>query len=253
MDYVKILFAVIATLFGLCIGSFLNVLIIRIPINKSVILPSSSCMSCGNKLKFYHNIPIVSYLFLGGKCGFCKARISPIYPIVEFISALLGFFTYLKFGFSLESIFIGLSILMLFALSIIDFKFKEVPDSINFWALIFALVGGILFYSQFLVVIASSFALAGFFTLLRFAFQSFAKKEALGEGDIIVVATMGALLLWQLSLIAIFLSALFALVVLLFLGREAKIPYIPFLYLGTLVCLFFDNYCNAFLHNYLFL
>lgn len=253
MDYVEVLFAVIATLLGLCVGSFLNVLIIRIPLNKSVILPASSCMSCGRKLKFYHNIPIFSYVFLLGRCAFCKARISPIYPIVEFIAALLGLFTYLKFGFTFESIFIGLSILLLFALSVIDFKFKEVPDSINFWALIFALIGGILLSSNFLLVIASSFGLAGFFTLLRFAFQSLVRKEVLGEGDIIVVATMGALLLWQLSLLAIFLSAVFALVVLLFLGKNSKIPYIPFLYLGTLVCLFLDNYCNIFLHNYLLL
>ncbi|RDU64022.1 prepilin peptidase [Helicobacter sp. MIT 14-3879] len=245
------LFAVIAILLGLCFGSFLNVLIVRIPLNKSVVLPASACMSCGMKLRFYHNIPLISYLFLMGKCGFCKAKISFLYPLIEAISGVFGLFIYLKFGFSLESLFIGISILLLLALSIIDLKVKEVPDSINFWALIFALIGGVMLHLDLLFVIASSFSLAGFFTLLRFAFQSLAKKEALGEGDIIIVATMGALLGWKLSLIAVFISALSALIILIFCRRDYQIPYIPFLYLGTLVCLFLDNFFMAFLNNYI--
>ncbi|RAX53851.1 hypothetical protein CCY99_05575 [Helicobacter sp. 16-1353] len=245
--------ALIAILLGLCFGSFLNVLIIRTPMDKSVIFPPSSCMSCGNKLRFYHNIPLISYIFLRGKCGFCGARISMIYPIVEAVSALFGFFIYLRFGFSFSALFIGISILLLFALSVIDLKTKEVPDSINFSALIFGLIGGILYYGDFLYIVGSAFALAGFFTLLRFAFQSLAKKEALGEGDIIVVATIGALVGWKIALFAIFLSALFALIILLILSKkDYKIPYIPFLFLGTLPCLFFTSFFNNLLMNYFF-
>ncbi len=248
----EIVFGIFAIVFGLCFGSFLNVLIIRIPLNKSVILPASACMNCGRELRFYHNIPVFSFLFLRGKCGFCGSKISPIYPIIESISGIFGFFIYMKFGFSPQAAFIGISLLLLFALSIIDLKTKEVPDSLNFSAFIFALIGGILHHSDFMFIVASAFSLAGFFTLLRFALQSTLKKEALGEGDIIVVATMGALLGWKLAFIAVFLSAVFSLIILLAIRKkDYQIPYIPFLLLGTLPCVFFDNFIITLLELYM--
>ncbi len=242
---------IVAGIFGLCFGSFLNVLILRTPKDESVLFPASHCFSCGNKLRFYHNIPLFSYAFLRGKCSFCGARISPQYPLIEAISCVLAILVCLKFGFALESIFIALAILLLLALSVIDLRFKEVPDSINFSALVFALVGGILLRGDFLLTIASAFSLAGFFTLLRFAFQTFAKKEALGEGDIIVVATMGALLGWEIALVAIFVGAVISLIVLLFYGRDYKLPFIPFLSAGLGICLFFYEFFDAFLKDYI--
>lgn len=242
----------IAILLGLCFGSFLNVVIIRIPQNKSVIFPSSSCPNCGNKLKPYHNIPVLSYIFLGGKCGFCKARISIMYPIIELISAVIAYVVYLKFGYNFEALSIGLSILLFFALCVIDLKTLEVPDSVNFAAFIFALIGGILHFGDFLFVVASALSLAGFMTLLRFAMQNVVKKDVLGEGDIIVIATMGALLGWKITLFAIFLSAVFALVVLLILSKkDYKVPFVPFLFLGTLPTLFFPEFFNAYITNYI--
>lgn len=237
-------------IFGLCLGSFLNVLIIRIPRDENIAFPASHCVSCGEKLKFYHNVPLFSFIFLRGKCGFCKSRISLQYPLIEAVSSALCVFVYLKFGFSVESIFIALSLLLLLALSVIDWRFSEVPDNLNFFALIFALIGGILLYKDFLFVIASAFSFAGFFTLLRFAFQSLLKKEALGEGDIIIASTMAGLLGWQLAMVAIFLGALFAMFPLLFLGKSARIPFIPFLFAGLLVCLFFSEVFMIFLGNY---
>lgn len=237
-------------IFGLCLGSFLNVLIIRIPQDENIALPASHCVHCGTKLKFYHNIPLVSFIFLRGKCSFCKAKISLQYPLIEALSAILCVFVYLKFGFNAESIFIALSLLLLLALAVIDWRFSEVPDNLNFFALLFALIGGILLYKDFLYVIASAFSFAGFFTLLRFAFQSLAKKEALGEGDIIIASTMAGLLGWQLAMVAIFLAALFALFPLLFYGKKAKIPFIPFLFAGLLVCLFFSEFFMEMLGNY---
>lgn len=242
----------VAILLGLCFGSFLNVVIIRIPQNKSVILPPSSCNNCGNKLKPYHNIPIFSYIFLGGKCGFCKTKISIMYPIIEAASGVIAYAIYLKFGYTFYALFIGLSILLLFALCIIDLKTLEIPDSVNFTALIFAIIGGILYFEDFLFVISSSLSLAGFFTLLRFAMQTLIKKDVLGEGDIIVVATMGALLGWKLTFFAIFLSAVFALVILILLSKkDYKIPFVPFLFLGTLPCLFFPDFFNIYLMDHL--
>lgn len=244
LDSVEIVMAII---FGLCFGSFLNVLILRIPKDESVLFPASHCFACGKKLKFYHNIPLFSYIFLRGKCGFCSAKISIQYPLIEAISGLFAFLVYLRFGFSLESIFIGIAILLLLALSVIDFRFKEVPDSLNFSAFVFAFIGGILWHKDFLFITGSAFAFAGFFTMLRFAFQSFANKEALGEGDIIIVATIAALLGWKVAFVAIFLGAVFALIPLLFLGKNAKVAFIPFLYAGLLVCLFLNDFIEMFL------
>lgn len=232
--------SIFVILFGLCFGSFLNVLIIRAPMNKSVILPSSSCMHCGRKLKPHHNIPVFSYFFLGGKCGFCKSRISPMYPLVESSSGLICYLLYLKFDFSYSLIFISISILLLFALSVIDYRFKEVPDSINFAALVFGIIGAI-FNKDFLIVFTNAFSMAGFFTLLRFSLQNILKKETLGEGDIIVVSTMGAIAGAKLALAGIFIASILASIFLIF-AKDSKAPFIPFLFLGLLVVLFFDGF-----------
>lgn len=242
--------SIVAVIFGLCFGSFLNVLILRLPRNESILFPASHCFACGNKLKFYHNIPLFSYIFLRGKCGFCKTKISVQYPLIEAISGFLALGVYLRFGFSIESICIGIAILLLLALSVIDWRFSEVPDSLNFFALIFALIGGIFWHKDFIFVIGSAFAFAGFFTLLRFAFQSFAKKEALGEGDIIIVATIAAILGWKVAFVAIFLGAVFSLVILLFKGRNFRLPFIPFLYAGLLTSLIFYESFQLFLKDY---
>lgn len=244
------IFLIYAIIFGLCFGSFLNVLIVRLPMNKSVIAPASACLFCGNKLRFYHNIPIFSYIFLRGKCGFCGARISILYPIIESISAILGGLIYLKFG--LNGGFVLISILLLLALAVIDLKFKEVSDSLNFSAFLFGILGGIFLYKDLMLTFGSAFGMAGLFCLLRFAFQSFAKKEALGEGDIIIAGTMGAILGYQLCLIAIFIASLFALVVLLIIRKKNyALPFIPFLLCGTLCVLFFNEFFNALLREYI--
>lgn len=247
LEYIEIFTALI---FGLCFGSFLNVLILRLPRGESILFPASHCFACGKALKFYHNIPLFSYIFLRGKCGFCGAKISAQYPLIEAISGLLAVGAYLRFGFSAESICIGIAILLLLALSIIDWRFSEVPDCLNFSALIFGIIGGIFWHRDFIFAVGSAFAFAGFFTLLRFAFQSFAKKEALGEGDIIIVATMSAILGWKVAFVAIFLGALFSLCVLLFKGKDYKLPFIPFLYAGLLVSIAFYGAIATFLKDY---
>lgn len=247
LEYIEIFTALI---FGLCFGSFLNVLILRLPKGENIAFPASHCFSCGRKLKFYHNIPLFSYIFLRGKCGFCASKISFQYPLIEAISGILVVLMYLKFGTSAESTLIAIAILLLLALSAIDWKFSEVPDNLNFSALVFGLAGGLFWHRDFIFVVGSAFAFAGFFTLLRFAFQSFAKKEAMGEGDIIIVATMAGILGWQIAFIAIFLGALFSLCVLLLKGRDFKLPFIPFLYAGLLAALFFYEFFVAFLGNY---
>ena len=256
------------SMLGLALGSFLNVIIIRIPKNESVIFTSSHCQNCKAPLKIWHNIPILSWVFLRGKCSFCKTKISVQYPFVELISTILFLTLANKYGVSISTFFIGLSFLMLLALAMIDLKYKMIPDSLNLLAILFAILGA---WSVHGIVLNFQNALlfAGGFTLLRFALSYFltssaqkvAKKtqtswtknyhtypfiEAMGEGDIMVAATMGALLGIPLTLTAIFLSALIALPIMLFLTKRKSnehvtVPFVPFLALATFIVYMNDS------------
>ena len=266
-----------AFVFGAVIGSFLNVVILRIPKDESIAYPSSHCFSCGNSLKPWHNIPIVSWLFLRGRCAFCNEKISMQYPAVEFISGIIFVLLISKFGVSIPIFFIALSFLMLFALSMIDFKYKMVPDSLNLLAIVFAVFGAWSIGGVF-INLKNAMLFAGGFTLLRFTLSYLltssvhkeGKKtqtnwnkhydrtpfiEAMGEGDIMVAATMGALLGIELTLVAVFLSALLALPVMLALknrsAEEQRVPFVPFLTTATFVVYMLDSPIMAYIEaNY---
>lgn len=263
-----------AFVFGLLFGSFFNVVILRIPKGESVVFGASNCPQCHTKLKPWHNIPLLSWLFLRGKCAFCKAPISAQYPIIELASAVI--FTLVALhqgGVSVHALFIALSFSMLLCLAMIDFKYKMVPDSLNLLAIVFTLLGSAT-PSAFVHNFTHALLFAGGFTLLRFALSYYLTSsvyraglktktawnkhydrtpmiEAMGEGDIMVAATMGALLGVELGLFAVFLSALLALpVMLLLLGRpaeEQRVPFVPFLALATLITFLYDSTIYHFL------
>jgi leader peptidase (prepilin peptidase)/N-methyltransferase len=268
----------IVFIYGVLFGSFLNVVILRIPKDESIVFEPSHCQTCLTPLKPWHNIPIISWLFLRGKCSFCKTKISIQYPIIEFFSGLILLVLVSKYGVVIPVFFIFLSFLMLLALSMIDFKYKMVPDSLNLLAIIFAILGA---WSLDAIVInfQNAILFAGGFTLLRFTVSyiltsskrrtskktitSWTKDydnmpfiEAMGEGDIMVATTMGALLGVPLTLVAIFLSAVLALLIMLSLQNksleEQRVPFIPFLTLSTFIVYIFDSPILAYLkENYL--
>lgn len=256
-----------AFLFGILFGSFLNVVILRLPKDESVVFGASHCPTCKHPLKPWHNIPLFSWLFLRGKCAFCQTKISVQYPAIELLSGLIFLLLAAKMGVSISSLLVAFSFLTLLALSMIDFKYKMVPDSLNLLALLFAVFG-----AWSLGGIATNFQnallFAGGFTLLRFALSytltasahrkakkraaSWSKNyhiypfvEAMGEGDIMVAATMGALLGVKLTLVAVFLSALLALPVMLLVMQgskeEQRVPFVPFLALATLIVYLYDS------------
>lgn len=258
---------IFASILGLLFGSFLNVVILRLPKDESVVFVSSHCSTCKESLKPWHNIPLFSWIFLRGKCAFCKSNISAQYPIIELLSATVAFSLVYKMGLNLPTIFITCSFLTLLALSMIDFKYKMVPDSLNLLALFFAILGA-WSLSGIVLNFTNALIFAGSFTLLRFALSYIltssahreAKKtttswsknyhtypfvEAMGEGDIMVAATMGALLGVKLTLVAIFFSALLALPVMLLVARgsreEQRVPFVPFLALATFIVYIYDS------------
>lgn len=229
------LIVVFIFLFGISFGSFLNVLIYRIPKGMNIVTPPSSCPSCHSRLRWYHNIPLFSWVLLAGKCQYCKSPISPVYPFVELSSALLWVALYLKIGFLWYLPFTLLSFSMLLALSMIDIKYYAVPDSLNFLAFGFALIG-----NDFTTrIIDASLAAFGLW-VLGFTVSKLAKKESLGSADIIVAATMAALLGFPGFFVAMFIAALLAIVPSLF-AKETMVPFVPFLALATLITLLFKE------------
>jgi leader peptidase (prepilin peptidase)/N-methyltransferase len=238
---------------GTLIGSFMNVVIIRIPKEESVVFPASHCITCNAKLKPWHNIPIVSWLMLRGKCSFCGAPISKQYPIIELLSGIIFLLVFMKMGISVPTLGIAIVFLLLLALSVIDFYYKMVPDSLNLLALSLAIVSAFSL-PMFVEHGVNALLFAGGFTLLRFYLSYIIKKEAMGEADIMIAATMGALLGIKLTLAAIFLSAVLALPAMLLLRNEEdeeslQVPFIPFLAMATLLVFIFDvpvmNYLDS--------
>jgi leader peptidase (prepilin peptidase)/N-methyltransferase len=257
----------IAFILGLLLGSFLNVVILRLPQDESIVHDFSHCPTCKNTLKPWHNIPLFSWIFLRGKCAFCGSKISFQYPLIELISGLVFLALVIKFGLNIPILLIGFSFLTLLGISMIDFKYKMVPDSLNLLALVFAILGA-WNISGVVINFQNALLFAGGFTLLRFALSYMltasahrdAKKtitswsknyhtypfiEAMGEGDIMVGATMGALLGVKLALVGIFLSALLALPVMLFVMKGSKeqqrVPFVPFLAIATFAVYLFDS------------
>lgn len=267
----------IAFILGVVIGSFLNVVILRIPKDESVVFVSSHCTSCNCALKPWHNIPVLSWIFLRGRCSFCKTSISIQYPIIEIISGLIFLTIATKYTLTFPALLIALSFLMLLSLSVIDFKYKMVPDSLNLLAMFFAIFGAWSINGVF-VNFQNALLFAGGFTLLRFTLSYYLTSslhragdktktswnkfydrtpfvEAMGEGDIMVAATMGALLGLKLTLVAIFLSAILALPVMLMLlnksAEQQRVPFVPFLALATFMVYIYDSQVLAYIEaNY---
>jgi leader peptidase (prepilin peptidase)/N-methyltransferase len=213
---------------GLSIGSFLNVVILRTPKGESISLPASHCTTCKHPLKWYHNIPVFSWVFLGGKCAYCKEKISIQYPVIEILTSFIFISTAYRASSVIETFIIATLFTMLLALSAIDFKYKAVPDNISIPALFISL-----FVNDFLVSLTDALILAGGFALLRIIVSWLIKKEAMGEADIIIAGIIGATLGVEYGLVAIYISALIALPVFLIISKKGyELPFIPFLALG---------------------
>ena len=221
-------------IFGAMIGSFLNVVIYRIPKGESIVFPASKCQSCQTPLKWYHNIPIFSWLALRGKCAFCQEPIAKQYPLVEFITGIIFTALYFKLGLVWYLPFMAASFATLFALVMIDFKYMAVPDNVNFAALIFALV-----QPDFLNALMYAAIAAGGLYLIGLLSSLIARKQAMGGADVIVAGTMGALLGFPNFFVALFLSALLAIIPSL-INRKTGVPFVPFLALATFIVYIYD-------------
>mgnify|MGYP001257654507 CR=1 FL=1 len=251
-------------LIGICIGSFLNVVIFRLPNEISILKPRSFCPKCKNKIKWYLNIPLLSWIILKAKCNYCSSKISARYPLVELINGILfvifssadPYFYDFNLINSFEKLFSWILLSMLIAISLIDFDHFWIPQSlINFGFLtgIFNLIL-IEFYknysfinSIFLKGILGALVAYLIFEFLRFFSKFVFKKDALGKGDSKLVAMLGLWLGPIGILLGIGMSYVVASIYLL-IGFKIKkikkgqlIPFAPFLSVGGLIVWYFGN------------
>ena len=241
------LYAVGAALLGLLIGSFLNVIIYRVPRGENIAFPASHCTACNHPLKWYHNIPVFSWLFLRGKCAFCGEPISKQYPIIELLTSLIWLMIFLKLGAVWWMPFVAASFTALLALTMIDLKYYAVPDSVNFFALGMALVSPKLLDLDMSNPVINALLAAGGLWLIGFLTSKLARKEAMGSADVIVAGTMAALLGFPNFFIALFLSAILAMVPSL-LAKDTMVPFVPFLALATFIVYLFDQQAGDLVH-----
>jgi leader peptidase (prepilin peptidase)/N-methyltransferase len=238
MDNIILIFVF---LIGISIGSFLNVVIYRLPRNKSIISPPSTCPKCNNRLKPWHNIPIISWLFLKGKCAYCSNNISIRYPVIETITGILAIIVYNKTGLDIFFIINFAIFATLLALSVIDIDYKAVPDSLNLLALTLSFFHSPDILSNF----TNALLLMGGMSLIRYYVSFIVKREAMGEGDIIVGGTMGALLGVKLALFALFIGSAIAIIPSIYnriRNNDIELPFIPFLTIGTFIVWYFNDY-----------
>lgn len=231
-----IMFFIIGTVFG----SFYNVVGYRIPKGESILYPSSHCPKCNHKLKPMELIPILSFLFLGGKCKNCGEKISWFYPIFEFTSGILFALCFVVFGYSLECLFYIVFISMLLIIIISDYQTMIIPDSVLIVSL--GILTVIKFFMSSIEVIGMSL-LAGvgafiFMLLLKLFGDFLFKKESMGGGDIKLMAIYGFVLGFPMSIVSVFLAAIIGLPISLLVLKSKKnheIPFGPFLAISAIV------------------
>jgi leader peptidase (prepilin peptidase)/N-methyltransferase len=237
---------------GLIFGSFLNMLIYRLPLGISLFNPKRSiCTKCNHQLYWYENIPLISYIFLKGRCSNCKAKISIVYPIVELVTAIVTSILFFSLGLSENFLITVLLFYTLIVLSFIDFEYKAVPDylliialCISFFIFDFSFKNAMLFAGGFVLLeLFITFYIQNIKSKIVND-ESLKEQRAMGEGDIPIVAIIGGVLGIKLGLIAIFLAALFAIVPALLnsiIKKDIETPFIPFLALGFFIAFVFND------------
>ncbi|MBQ9071552.1 MAG: prepilin peptidase [Bacilli bacterium] len=231
-----LLFFIVGTIFG----SFYNVVGYRLPKGESLLYPSSHCTKCNHKLGPLELIPILSYLFLGGKCKKCKDKISCFYPLFEFFSGLLFALSFIVYGFSLDCLLSIVFISMLLIIIISDYQTMIIPDSILivFSAMIIIIkffMSGIEFVGISLLHSLGSFI---FMLLLKLFGDFLFKKESMGGGDIKLLAVFGLMFGFPMSIVSVFIAAIIGLPVSLIMLKKQtthEIPFGPFLAISAIL------------------
>jgi len=238
--------ACFAFVFGACIGSFLNVCIYRLPAGLSIVYPPSACPHCGNHIRFYDNLPLISYLLLGGKCRACGAAIAWRYPAVEFITGAAALAVFFKYNLTLAALIYFTFIAALLAITFIDLDHQIIPDVISLPGIVFFfLVGRLIPGPSWIEALLGILVGGGSLLTIIIVYSWITGNEGMGGGDVKLLAMIGALLGWQGVLFTIFFSSVLGTLVGLPVawrsGRKlkTKLPFGPFLSMGAVAYIFF--------------
>lgn len=204
MDTIFIPMYLIIFLYGIIIGSFLNVCIYRIPKKENIVKVRSHCMKCNHQLQWYELIPLFSYLFLGGKCRKCKTKLSTQYPLIEGTNGVLYVFIFMINGFNVDSLLYCLLTSALLVLSVIDFRTFEIPVGINYFIFALGVVRTAVNYSDWLNHVIGFFAVSAVLWLIILV----SGGKALGGGDMKLMATCGLFLGWKEIILAFLLGCI---------------------------------------------
>jgi len=217
-------------LLGAIVGSFLNVCIYRIPLQQSIVTPRSSCPNCHTPIRWYQNIPILSYIFLRGRCANCKVKISPIYPFVEAVTGLLFLFLYRKFGISIPFVTYAVFGCSMIALLFIDYYHRILPHKITIPGILFGFITS--FGNPYVGPVDSILGIlvGGILPLVVYLlYIAVRKKEGMGQGDIVMLADVGAYLGWRQVILVLFaasiLGTLVALISMMVFRKDSEFQY----------------------------
>ncbi|WP_457567294.1 prepilin peptidase [Desulfurobacterium sp.] len=235
-------------LLGTIVGSFLNVCIYRLPRDESIVFPGSHCPKCNAPIKWYDNIPLISYLLLGGKCRNCGEKISPVYPLVELLSGLLTSFIFIKFGLSFDSLYYSILTWFLIVISIIDIKELKVPVKPCYLIMVIGIIFSPFTSTVSLIdsILGASLG-AGIILFIIETYYILRNKEGMGYGDANIMAVIGAFLGWKKVFFVIFFSSLIgAIIGIIFIitgdkDGESPLPFGPFLAIGGYLTIFLGN------------
>ena len=236
-----ILFYIIVFLYGIVIGSFLNVLIFRIPKKEKLVMTRSHCMSCGYQLRWFDLIPLFSFLVLGGKCRKCKTRLSVQYPIIEALNGVLYLAVFARYGVSVESLLYCLLFSALLALSVIDFRTYEIPTGFNYFILTLGLIRVATDMENWLEYAIGLVAVS----LVLYLIYRISNGAAIGGGDVRLMAATGLLLGWKRNVLAFLLGCIIGSVIHVARMKISKADHVlamgPYLAVGVAIAVMWGN------------
>ena len=244
-----IFLCIFLTVVGAAIGSFLNVLIIRIPQGISIVYPSSHCPKCGHAIRFYDNIPIISYIILRGRCRDCHEKISLRYPLVEILTAIMSLLLFWKFGLSLKYMFSFVFSCTLIVITFVDFDHQIIPDIITLPGIpMFALIAVLFMNVPWMDAVLGIIIGGGCLYAVAVGYELITKREGMGGGDIKLLAMLGGFLGWKSIFFIVFVSSLLGALVgvsmMIAKGQNMKyaVPFGPFLSIAAVAYIFFGQY-----------
>jgi leader peptidase (prepilin peptidase)/N-methyltransferase len=229
---------------GLALGSFVNVLIVRLPAGESTLRPGSRCPRCGSRVRWIHNVPLVSWLVLRGRCASCQARIGWQYPVVELATAAIWIGHAAVWGATPRALSGAALLTFLLAIAIIDARHYLIPDELSLGGLAVGFLLSILPGSPSVPESAiGSIVGGGLLWIVAIVGSATLGREAMGGGDIKLMAMLGAFLGWQGALLTIFLGALFGTLVFLPIAwrSDRLVPFGVFLALGAVTDFYFGK------------